>query len=291
MDLGIWSEAHAQAFAPITAFIKSAGAVPAIQLAHAGRKGSTAVPWLGHRPIYDDPNGWTPVGPSPIPYAEGYPPPTEMTLEAIDKVVSDFAAAAQRAAQAGFELLECHMAHGYLLHSFLSPIANHRQDDYGGSFENRCRLALRVATAVRQAWPDSLPLWIRISATDWVEDGWNLDHSIELAKKFKQIGVDLIDCSSGAINAASNVPAAPGFHVPFSAAIRSQASIATAAVGLITEAVQAEQILGTGQADLICVGRGFLDDPYWALHAARKLRSEGDWPLPYARAVGVKRRA
>lgn len=291
MDLGLWSDAHTEAFKPIVQFIKDAGAVPAIQIAHAGRKGSTAVPWLGHKPIYDDPNGWIPLAPSAIPYAEGYIAPTAMGIADIDKVVDDFVSAARRAHTAGFEVLECHMAHGYLLHSFLSPIANQRTDDYGGDLKNRARLALRVAKAVRAAWPESLPLFVRISSTDWVDGGWDLDQSIQLAKWMKEIGVDLMDCSSGAINAASSVPAAPGFHVPFATAIRQQAGIATGAVGLITEAAQAEQIVGTGLADLIFIGRGFLEDPYWALHAARKLRAEGDWPMPYARAVGVRKRA
>ena len=214
-----------------------------------------------------------------------------MGIADIDKVVDDFVSAARRAHTAGFEVLECHMAHGYLLHSFLSPIANQRTDDYGGDLKNRARLALRVAKAVRAAWPESLPLFVRISSTDWVDGGWDLDQSIQLAKWMKEIGVDLMDCSSGAINAASSVPAAPGFHVPFATAIRQQAGIATGAVGLITEAAQAEQIVGTGLADLIFIGRGFLEDPYWALHAARKLRAEGDWPMPYARAVGVRKRA
>ena len=291
MDLGLWSDAHTEAFKPIVQFIKDAGAVPAIQIAHAGRKGSTAVPWLGHKPIYDDPNGWIPLAPSAIPYAEGYIAPTAMGIADIDKVVDDFVSAARRAHTAGFEVLECHMAHGYLLHSFLSPIANQRTDDYGGDLKNRARLALRVAKAVRAAWPESLPLFVRISSTDWVDGGWDLDQSIQLAKWMKEIGVDLMDCSSGAINAASSVPAAPGFHVPFATAIRQQAGIATGAVGLITEAAQAEQIVGTGLADLIFIGRGFLEDPYWALHAARKLRAEGDWPMPYGSAVCVRKRA
>jgi 2,4-dienoyl-CoA reductase-like NADH-dependent reductase (Old Yellow Enzyme family) len=289
MDLGIWSDAHTEAFKPIVQFIRESGAVAAIQLAHAGRKASTAVPWLGHKPIYEEANGWLPLGPSPIPYADGYAPPREMSLADIDKVVADFAAAARRAHAAGFELLECHMGHGYLLHSFLSPISNQRTDEYGGSLENRARLPLRVARAVREAWPESLPLFVRISSTDWIEGGWDLPQSVQLSRWMKEIGVDLMDCSSGAVNAASSVPAAPGFHVPFSSAIRQQAGIATGAVGLITEAVQAEQIVGTGLADVILIGRGFLEDPYWALHAARKLRAEGAWPLPYARAVGVRR--
>jgi len=290
MDLGIWSDHHTEAFMPIAKFIKEAGAVPAIQLAHAGRKASTAVPWQGHKPIYEDESGWLPFAPSPISYAEGYTAPREMKLTDIDKVVADFAAAARRSLAAGFELLECHMAHGYLLHSFLSPISNHRTDEYGGSLENRARLPLRVAKAVREVWPESLPMFVRISSTDWIEGGWDLEQSIQLSRWMKDIGVDLMDCSSGAVNAASSVPAAPGFHVPFATAIRKEAGIATGAVGLITEAVQAEQILGTGLADLIFIGRGFLEDPYWALHAARTLRAEGEWPVQYARAVGVRRK-
>jgi len=290
MDLGIWSDAHTDAFRPIAHFIREAGAVPAIQLAHSGRKGSTAIPWLGHKPIYDQPNGWTPLGPSALPYAKGYPPPLEMRSADLKKVVDDFAAAAQRASAAGFKVIECHMGHGYLLHSFLSPIANQRSDGYGGPLENRCRLPLEVAAAVREALPRELPLFVRISSTDWVEGGWDLAQAIQLARWMKEVGVDLIDCSSGAVTADSPVPAAPGFQVPFATAIREQAKIATGAVGLITEPAQAEQIVGTGLADLVFVGRGFLDDPYWALHAARKLRAEGDWPIQYARAVGAGRR-
>lgn len=290
MDLGIWSDEHVQAFRPIVEFIRQAGAVAAIQLAHSGRKGSTAVPWLGHKPVYDQPGGWTPLGPSPVPYATGYPPPIEMGAADLKKVVNDFAAAARRACAAGFQVIECHMGHGYLLHSFLSPISNHRRDDWGGSLENRCRLPLQVAAAVREAVPKSQPLFVRISSTDWVAGGWDLAQSIQLAKWMKELGVDLIDCSSGAVTADSPVPVAPGFQVPFATAIREQVQIATGAIGLITEPAQAEQIVGTGLADLVFVGRGLLDDPYWALHAARKLRAEGDWPVQYARAVGAGRR-
>ena len=290
MDLGIWSDDHVQALRPIAQFIREAGAVPGIQIAHAGRKAATAVPWLGHKPIYDQPLGWMPLGASPVPYAAGYPPPIEMGATDLKKVVDDFAASARRAAAAGFQVLECHMAHGYLLHSFMSPIANQRRDGYGGSLENRARLPLEVAAAVREAWPRELPLFVRISCTDWVNGGWDLPQSIQLARWMQEIGIDLIDCSSGAVTADVPVPAAPGFHAPFANAIRQQAGIATAAVGLITEAVQAEQIVGTGLADLVFVGRGFLDDPYWALHAARKLRANGDWPVQYARAVGAGRR-
>lgn len=289
MDLGIWTDEHSQAFRPIVEFIRQAGAVPAIQLAHAGRKAATAVPWLGHKPIYDQPHGWTPLGPSPVSYANNYPPPLEMGTADLKKVVDDFAAAARRATAAGFELIECHMGHGYLLHSFLSPISNQRRDDYGGTLENRARLPLHVATAVRESLPKQFPLFVRISCTDWVAGGWDLAQSIQLAKWMKDIGVDLIDCSSGAVTADSPIPAAPGFQVPFATAIREQAGIATGAVGLITEPVQAEQIVGTGLADLVFLGRGFLDDPYWALHAARKLKANSDWPIQYARAVGASR--
>jgi 2,4-dienoyl-CoA reductase-like NADH-dependent reductase (Old Yellow Enzyme family) len=201
--------------------------------------------------------------------------------------VREFEAAARRAQAAGFEVLELHMAHGYLLHSFLSPIANRRTDDQGGALANRMRLPLRVAAAVRAAWPEHLPLFVRISATDWLDGGWTLDDSIEFARALKAIGVDLVDCSSGAITATTRAPAAPGFHVPFASAIRERAGIATAAVGLITAPAQAEQIVGTGLADLVCVGRSFLDNPYWALHAARTLRADAAWPVQYARAVGA----
>jgi 2,4-dienoyl-CoA reductase-like NADH-dependent reductase (Old Yellow Enzyme family) len=289
MDLGIWSDDHVAAFEPIVRFVGDAGAVPAMQLAHAGRKASTAVPWLGHKPIGPEAGGWTPVAPSPVPYADGFAPPREMTLADIDGVVHDFAAAARRAAQAGFQVLELHMAHGYLLHSFLSPVSNHRTDAYGGSPEGRARLPLRVAAAVRDAWPESLPLFVRISATDWVDGGWDLDASVALSRAMKAVGVDLIDCSSGAITARAKAPAAPGFQVPFAAVIRERAGMPTAAVGLITTAAQAEQIVGTGLADLVCVGRAFLDDPYWALRAARTLRVEAPWPSPYARAVAAAR--
>jgi len=287
MDLGLWSDAHVEAFEPITRFIKEAGAVPAIQLAHAGRKASTAVPWLGHKPIAPDAGGWKPLAPSALPYAEGFEPPHAMTGDDLDKVVREFEAAARRAQAAGFEVLELHMAHGYLLHSFLSPIANRRTDDQGGALANRMRLPLRVAAAVRAAWPEHLPLFVRISATDWLDGGWTLDDSIEFARALKAIGVDLVDCSSGAITATTRAPAAPGFHVPFASAIRERAGIATAAVGLITAPAQAEQIVGTGLADLVCVGRSFLDNPYWALHAARTLRADAAWPVQYARAVGA----
>jgi 2,4-dienoyl-CoA reductase-like NADH-dependent reductase (Old Yellow Enzyme family) len=289
-DLGLWSDEHAAALEPIAHFIKEAGAVPGMQLAHAGRKASTAVPWLGHKPVDAESGGWTPCGPSALPYADGYPAPHAMTAADIDTVIDDFAAAARRARHAGFEVLELHMAHGYLLHSFLSPVSNRRTDDWGGTLPKRMRLPLRVAEAVRDAWPESLPLFVRISATDWLEDGWDLEQSVEFARALRERGVDLIDCSSGPITARAPVPVAPGFNVPFAAAIRQRAGIATAAVGLITAPAQAEQIVGTGQADMVCVGRSFLDDPYWTLHAARALRAEGEWPVQYARAVGAGRR-
>jgi 2,4-dienoyl-CoA reductase-like NADH-dependent reductase (Old Yellow Enzyme family) len=286
-DTGMWADAHAAAFAPIAAMLAQAGAVPGMQLAHAGRKASTAIPWLGHKPVYDGPDGWLPLAPSPIPYAAGYTSPVEMGAADIDKVVEDFAAAARRSHAAGFRVLECHMAHGYLLHSFLSPIANRRTDDHGGSLENRARLPLRVAAAVRAAWPHELPLFVRISATDWVEGGWEESDSVQLAIWMRELGVDLIDCSSGAIHARSPVPTAAGFQVPFAAVIRSRTGIATAAVGLITEPRQAEQIIAEGAADLVFIGRAVLDDPYWPLHAARELGVTGTWPVQYARAVGA----
>lgn len=285
MDLGLWSDEQAAALAPVARFIAEAGAAPAIQLAHAGRKASTAVPWLGHKPVYQPPDGWTPMAPSALPYAADQPAPRAMTAADIDQVVDDFVAAAKRARAAGFKLLECHMAHGYLLHSFLSPITNRRGDEHGGCLRNRARLPLRVAAAVRAVWPDEWPLSVRLSATDWVDGGWDLEQSIELARWLKDLGVDLIDCSSGAISAAARAPAAPGFQVPFAEAIRRQAGIATAAVGLITEPAQADAIVRADQADLVFIGRAMLDDPHWALHAAQALQADGAWPLPYARAV------
>jgi 2,4-dienoyl-CoA reductase-like NADH-dependent reductase (Old Yellow Enzyme family) len=283
-DSGIWSDAHAAAFAPIARFIRGQGAVPGIQLAHAGRKGSCSLPWLGGGPLGMEACGWQPLGPGNIPFDVGHPVPRALTLDELDEVETHFRTATRRALAAGFQLIELHMAHGYLLHEFLSPLVNQRTDNYGGSLENRLRFPLRVARAVREEWPAELPLFVRISATDWVAGGWDIDQSVVLARHLKELGVDLIDCSSGFAVPDEPVPFGPGFQVPFAARIRTEAGIASGAVGFITEPVQAEQIVATGQADVVLLGREMLRDPYWPLHAARILRADAPWPNQYLRA-------
>lgn len=283
-DSGIWSDPHAEAFVPITRFMREHGAVPGIQLAHAGRKGSCSLPWLGGGPLGVEACGWQPLAPSAEPFDVGHPVPRSLTLDEMNVIVGQFRAAARRAEAAGFQVVELHMAHGYLLHQFLSPLVNKRDDIYGGVLENRLRFPLRVAGAVREEWPEHLPLFVRISATDWVEGGWDVDQSVLLARRLKEIGVDLIDCSSGFAVPNEPVPFGPGFQVPFAARVRSEAGIATGAVGLITEPVQAEQIIATGQADVVLLGRQMLRDPYWPLHAARELQVDVPWPNQYLRA-------
>jgi len=286
LDSGIWSDAHTDAFRPIARFIKEQGAAAAIQIAHAGRKASTDAPWNGGKAVAAGAGGWQPIGPSAIPFSPASPPPRAMSLEDLDKVANQFAQAARRAVSAGFDVIEIHMAHGYLLHEFLSPLSNHRGDEYGGSLENRMRFPLRVTGGVRDALPKDKPLFVRISATDWVEGGWDLEQSIALAKELKKIGVDLIDCSSGGSAPGAKVPVGPGYQVPFSEAIRRDAQIATGAVGLITDAKQAEQILADGQADAVLMARELLRDPYWPLHAAAELGVDIAWPKQYDRAKG-----
>lgn len=283
-DNGIWNDRQAAAYRPITRFMIEQGAVPAIQLAHAGRKGSSNLPWLGGGALGADQGGWITVAPSPLPFDRGYPTPHELTLPEIDRLVDDFASAARRSREAGFQVVEIHMAHGYLLHSFLSPLANRRGDDYGGTLENRARLPLRVARAVREAWPAEWPVLARISATDWAEGGWDLAQSVQLAIWLKEAGIDLIDCSSGGLLPAAEIPVGPGFQTPFAEAIRREAAIPTAAVGLITQPMQAEHILRTGQADAVALGRELLRDPRWPLKAARELGVEVEWPKQYQRA-------
>jgi 2,4-dienoyl-CoA reductase (NADPH2) len=284
-DLGLWNDQQTEAFARIAAFIASQGAVPAIQLAHAGRKASTHVPWAGGAPLTAEQGAWEPIGPSPIPFAPGHPVPREMTLADIEQVVEQFAAAAQRALRAGFQVLEIHAAHGYLLHEFLSPLSNQRQDEFGGSFENRIRLVIRIAERLRSLLTDEQLLFTRISATDWVEGGWDLGQSVELARALKIAGVDLIDCSSGALVPVAKIPVAPNYQVPFAATILREAGIATGAVGLITEVEQANEIIAAHDADLIFLGRELLREPYWAHRAALALNAEPDWPLSYGYAV------
>jgi 2,4-dienoyl-CoA reductase-like NADH-dependent reductase (Old Yellow Enzyme family) len=283
-DSGIWSDAHAEAFSRITHFVKANGAVAGVQLAHAGRKASTQIPWLGDGKVAVDQGGWEPVAPSAIAFNANYPLPREMTLDDIDRVVEEFAVAAKRAFHAGFEVIEIHAAHGYLLHEFLSPLSNHRADDYGGSLENRVRFPLRVARAVREQWPARFPLFVRISASDWAEGGWDLPQSIQLAMRLKEIGVDLIDCSSGGLVPGAKIPVGPGYQVPFSEAIRREAHIATGAVGMIIEPTQAEQIIANSQADIVLLARETLRNPYWPLYAASVLGSDVEWPIQYGRA-------
>lgn len=281
--LGLWSDAHAQALAPIARFMKEQGTVPAIQIAHAGRKASVDLAWRGG-PLAPAAGGWQTVAPSPIPFADGYPLPRELTQAELEELIEQFVASARRAHQAGFEVVELHMAHGYLMHQFLSPLSNHRTDDYGGSLENRMRFPLAVTRAVRAAWPEHLPLFVRISATDWVEGGWDLAQSITLARELAALGVDLIDCSSAGLLPDVPVPASPGYHGPFSAAIRKETGIATGVVGLITEPQQAEDLLREGAADAVLLGRELLRNPYWPLTAAQTLRDEIPWPNQYLRA-------
>jgi len=281
-DSGIWTNQHAQAFLRVTSFIKTQGALPGIQLAHAGRKASTDKPWRGEKFLGRNEGGWQPLAPSPLPFDPRWPAPREMSPEEIRGAVADFAAAAKRAMDAGFEVLELHMAHGYLAHEFLSPLSNKRNDEYGGDLENRLRFPLQVAKAVRDIWSKSL--FVRISCTDWVEGGWDLKQSLEFCWRLKGIGIDLIDCSSGGMVPDARIPAAPGYQTPFAAAIRKEIEIATGAVGLILDPAQAEQILVTGQADAIFLAREMLRDPYWPLHAAKALRVNLPWPPQYDRA-------
>jgi 2,4-dienoyl-CoA reductase-like NADH-dependent reductase (Old Yellow Enzyme family) len=283
-DTGLWSNAHAEAWGKVARFVAEQGAVPAIQLAHAGRKASTDTPWRGGRPVGADARGWTPVGPSPLPFAPGYPVPRELTEEEVIGVVGAFRDAARRAEEAGFQVVEIHMAHGYLLHQFLSPLTNRRTDEYGGSLDGRMRLPLEVARAVREAFPVERPVFARISATDWVEGGWDLEQSIVLARELGGRGIDLVDCSSGGAVPDAKVPLAPGYQVPFAAEVRERTPIATGAVGLLTEPELAEAIVARGQADLVLLARQMLRDPYWPLHAAQALGAEGSWPVQYLRA-------
>ena len=283
-DLGIWKDEHIGNLSRIARFVKQQGALPGIQLAHAGRKASTRVPWEGGAPIPPDQGGWQAVAPSPIPFRPGEPAPAALSRAEIRSIAEAFAVAARRARTAGFEVAEIHGAHGYLINEFLSPVSNHRTDDYGGSFENRARLALEVAEAVRRNWPESLPLFMRISATEWAEGGWTLDDSVALATRLRDRGVDLVDCSSGGNVFDARIQPGPGYQVPFAERIRREAGILTGAVGLITGARQAEEIIEAGRADLVLMAREFLRDPYWPLHAAAILGAEGPVPVQYSRA-------
>ena len=284
-DLGIWKDAHIEPLRRIFSFIAEQGSVPGIQLAHAGRKASTNQPWNGGRPITPAEGGWTPIfAPSASPFAEHYQVPQALTVAEIGAVVEAFAAAAGRAHAAGAKLIELHSAHGYLLHSFLSPLSNQRTDQYGGFFANRIRIVCEVVTAVRKVWPEQYPLWVRVSATDWTEGGWAPEESVELAKTLKLLGVDLIDCSSGGNVARAKIPVGPGYQVAFAEKIRREADIPTGAVGMITDPAQADQIIRSGQADVVILARQFLRDPYWPLLAAHALGHDIQWPQQYDRA-------
>ena len=292
-DLGIWNDGHIEFLARITRFIHAQGSVAGAQIAHAGRKASTYRPWDGNGAVPDESGGWkNVVAPSAIPFADNYPAPQALTVEGIQAVVRAFVQAAHRARQAGFRVLEIHAAHGYLISEFLSPLANHRTDEYGGSLKNRIRLLLEVASAVREAWPERAPLFVRISATDWAEGGWTLDESVELARRLKKAGVDLIDCSSGGNVPPARIPIGPGYQTPFAERIRREAQILTGAVGMITAPAQADHIIRTGQADVAILAREFLRNPYWPLEAGRDLGQAIPWPVQYVRAAppGTKAR-
>ena len=284
-DSGIWDDRHVEPFGRVARFIREQGAVPAIQLAHAGRKASVHRPWEGGAPLTPDEGAWETVAPSALPFDEGWHVPRAVSAGEIVEVVAAFRRAAERSLAAGFEAIELHAAHGYLAHEFLSPLSNRRQDAYGGPFANRIRFVLEIVDAVRAAWPERLPLFVRVSATDWVEGGWDVEQTIELARILRERGVDLIDCSSGGNVATARIPIAPGYQTPFAERVRREASIATGAVGLIGSADLAEEIVANGRADVVLMARALLRDPYWPLHAARELGAEIDyWPPQYLRA-------
>lgn len=284
-DLGIWKDEHVEMLARIARFIKSQGAVPGIQLAHAGRKASCEVPWKGGAAVAPDaPRGWRTLAPSAIPFKSDDPVPEALTGQGIGEVVEAFGAAARRALAAGFEVVEIHAAHGYLLHEFLSPLSNRRTDEYGGALDGRMRIVLETVDAVRRAWLDRLPVFLRISATDWAEGGWTVDDSVTLAARARECGVDLVDCSSGALVPHARIPVEPGFQVPFAERIRREAEVMTGAVGMITEPEQANAILAEGKADLVLLAREFLRDPYFPLRASKRLGVMIDVPAQYGRA-------
>jgi 2,4-dienoyl-CoA reductase-like NADH-dependent reductase (Old Yellow Enzyme family) len=284
-DAGIWEDGHIGAWAGVARFIASQGAVPAIQLAHAGRKASVHRPWQGGTPLRPDEGAWQTVSASAIPFADGWHVPDALTLDEIGEIVRSFEAAARRSLEAGFQVIEIHSAHGYLLNQFLSPISNARTDRYGGSFENRTRLLLEVVEATRAVWPDPLPLFVRLSCTEWVDGGWDGDDTVVLARLLAERGVDLIDCSSGGNAATARIPMAPGYQVPYAERVRREAGVLSGAVGLITAPELAEEIVANGRADAVLLARELLRDPYWPLHAARALGADIDyWPAQYTRA-------
>ena len=284
-DLGLWKDEHVETLARIVRFVHGQGAHAGIQLAHAGRKGSTYRPWAGKAgSVPPAEGGWTAVAPSAVAF-EGYAVPAALDEAGIRSVIEAFAAAAVRAREAGFRVIEIHAAHGYLLHQFLSPLSNRRTDRWGGSFENRARLAREVVERVRREWPERLPLFVRVSATDWVDGGWDVEQTVELARQLRPLGVDLVDCSSGGLVAHAKIPVAPGYHVPFAERVRRDAGVPAGAVGLITTAAQADEIIRSGGADAVLLARQMLRDPYWPMHAAAELKEAAAWPAQYLRAA------
>jgi len=284
-DLGIYKDEHIEMLTRIFAFIEKQGAIPGMQLAHAGRKASTGIPWEGGKPIDPASGGWSPIfAPSALPFDAGYQTPQALTMDEISSIVQAFADAAKRLLEAGGKLIEIHGAHGYLINTFLSPLSNHRTDNYGGTFQNRARFLTEIVEAIRKVWPDTLPLFVRLSSTDWAEGGWTIDDSVALARTLKPLGVDLIDCSSGGLVPNAKIPVGAGYQVPFSTRIRHDANIPTAAVGMITQAAQAEQIVRNGDADIVLLARQSLRDPYFPLHAASEVHfKEQKWPDQYLR--------
>jgi 2,4-dienoyl-CoA reductase-like NADH-dependent reductase (Old Yellow Enzyme family) len=285
-DLGIWRDDHVEPLIRIARFIHEQGSVAGMQLGHAGRKASTYAPWAGQGMIPENKGGWNNVvAPSALAFTDDYPMPQALSIDGIKNIVSAFAAAARRACEAGFRVIEIHAAHGYLIQEFLSPLSNQRTDAYGGSFENRTRVLREIVAAVRGSWPEGAPLFVRISATDWIDGGWDIEQSVELARQLKQLGVDLIDCSSGGNAEHAKMPVGAGYQTPFAEQIRGEANILTGAVGMITSPIQAEHIMVTGQADAVLVARELLRDPYWPLRAARELGQPISWPVQYLRAT------
>jgi 2,4-dienoyl-CoA reductase-like NADH-dependent reductase (Old Yellow Enzyme family) len=284
-DLGIWSDDHIEPLRRVFQFIQQQGSVPGIQLAHAGRKASTSEPWNGGKPLSPPEGGWTPIfGPSAIPFNVGYQTPLSLSVLQIQQVIAAFADAARRAEAACARIIELHAAHGYLLHSFLSPLTNQRTDQYGGTFENRIRLVCETVAAVRNVWPERFPFFIRISATDWADGGWTVEDSVALIRRLKSLGIDLVDCSSGGNVPGARIPVGPGYQVALSEQIRRESGALAGAVGMITNPAQADQIIRSGQADVVFLARQFLRDPYWPLIAARELGHDIQWPVQYERA-------
>jgi len=281
-DVGLWNDAQREAWRPITRFIDTQGAIAGVQLAHAGRKASSQRPWEGGGALRE--GAWDTVAPSAMAFDEGWHTPQALDAAGLRQLVEDFRRAAERALAAGFRLVELHAAHGYLLHQFLSPLSNHREDAYGGSFENRTRLLREIIAAVREVWPAELPLWVRISATDWHEGGWDIEQSVRLARELPALGVDLVDVSSGGLVPHVKIPLGPGYQVPFAARIRREAGIATGAVGLITESDQAARIVAQDEADIVLIARESLRDPYFPRRAAQELGASLEAPVQYRRA-------